>query len=399
MTLHRHVLNKLAISTFLLTIPFHAAYAQDANAVAERFKKVLGDQNINLAWTGVSGDASSLVLEGVTFTPGSQTESVALGKVMLDGVTEQDGGYKIETISTEPYSFTQEGAKIDISAATFTGVTLPPEGETDPVASMMMYDGMDLANVSVAMANKTVFAMDGLSFEVTPPADRKALEFTGSAEKFTADLSMAEDPQAKKVIEALGYQTISGNFEMAGSWQPTDGRMGLTQYDITVDDAGTFGFTFDLGGYTPAFLKSLQELQKKMAEQPAGADNSAQGLAMLGLMQQLTFHTANIRFDDDSLTRKVLDYVAKQQNMKPEDIANQAKAIVPFLTAQLNNPELSAEITAAVTKFLDDPKSIEIDAAPTAPVPFALFGAGAMATPLDLPKTLGVSVTANDDGE
>jgi hypothetical protein len=399
MTIRRHVLHKLAISTFLLTIPFHAAYAQDANAVAERFKKVLADQNINLAWKGVSGDASSLVLEGVTFTPASQAQAVALGNVTLDGVTEQDGGYRIETISTEPYSFTQEGAKIDISAATFSGVTLPPEGETDPVASMMMYDGMDLANVSVTMADKTVFAMDGLSFEVTPPADGKALEFTGSAEKFTADLSMAEDPQAKKVIEALGYQTISGNFEMAGSWQPTDGRMGLTQYDITVDDAGTFGFTFDLGGYTPAFLKSLQELQKKMAEQPAGADNSAQGLAMLGLMQQLTFHTANIRFDDDSLTGKVLDYVAKQQNMKPEDIANQAKAIVPFLTAQLNNPELSAEITAAVTKFLDDPKSIEIDAAPTAPVPFALIAAGAMATPLDLPKTLGVSVTANDEGE
>jgi hypothetical protein len=399
MTIRRHVLHKLAISTFLLTIPFHAAYAQDANAVAERFKKVLADQNINLAWKGVSGDASSLVLEGVTFTPASQAQAVALGNVTLDGVTEQDGGYRIETISTEPYSFTQEGAKIDISAATFSGVTLPPEGETDPVASMMMYDGMDLANVSVTMADKTVFAMDGLSFEVTPPADGKALEFTGSAEKFTADLSMAEDPQAKKVIEALGYQTISGNFEMAGSWQPTDGRMGLTQYDITVDDAGTFGFTFDLGGYTPAFLKSLQELQKKMAEQPAGADNSAQGLAVLGLMQQLTFHTANIRFDDDSLTGKVLDYVAKQQNMKPEDIANQAKAIVPFLTAQLNNPELSAEITAAVTKFLDDPKSIEIDAAPTAPVPFALIAAGAMATPLDLPKTLGVSVTANDEGE
>ncbi|WP_394891301.1 hypothetical protein ACG873_08380 [Mesorhizobium sp. AaZ16] len=304
MTIRRHALHKLAISTFLLTIPFHAAHAQDANAVAERFKKVLGDQNINLAWKGVSGDASSLVLEGVTFTPASQKEAVTLGNVTLDGVTEQDGGYRIETISTEPYSFTQEGAKIDISAATFTGVTLPPEGETDPVASMMMYDGMDLANVSVTMADKTVFAMDGLSFEVTPPADGKALEFTGSAEKFTADLSMAEDPQAKKVIEALGYQTISGNFEMAGSWQPTDGRMGLTQYDITVDDAGTFGFTFDLGGYTPAFLKSLQELQKKMAEQPAGADNSAQGLAMLGLMQQLTFHTANIRFDDDLAHRQ-----------------------------------------------------------------------------------------------
>jgi hypothetical protein len=399
MTFHRHVFHRLALSTFLLTIPLHAAYAQDANTVAERFKKAMADQGMNFTWTSVSGDASSLVLEGVTFTPAGQTEAVPIGKLTFDGVTEQDGGYRIETISTEPYSITQEGLTFDISAATFTGTTLPPEGSTDPVAAMIMYEGMEIANVSVKMADKPVFSLDNISFDITPPVDGAALEFTGAAEKFTADLTQAEDPQAKKVIEALGYQTINGTFEMAGSWQPTDGRIGLSQYDITVEDAGTLGFTFDLGGYTPAFLKSLQELQKKMAEQPAGADNSAQGLAMLGLMQQLTFHMANIRFDDDSLTGKVLEYVAKQQNVKPGDIANQAKAIVPFLTAQLNNPELSAEITAAVTKFLDDPQSIEVDATPEAPVPFALIAAGAMSTPLDLPKTLGVSVTANEDGE
>lgn len=399
MTIHRHVFHKLALSTFLLTIPLHAAYAQDANAVAERFKKVMAGQSMNFTWTAVSGDATSLVLEGVTFTPAGQSEAVPMGKLTLEGVTEQNGGYRIETISTEPYSVTEEGATIDISEMTFTGVVLPAEGSTDPVASMLMYEGADLASVSVKMADKTAFSMTGLAVEVTPPTDGKALEFTGAAEKFTADLSLVEDPQSKAAIDALGYQTINGYFELTGSWQPTDGRMALSQYDISVENAGTLGMTFDLGGYTPAFLKSMQDMQKKMAEQPAGADNSAQGLAMLGLMQQLTFHAANIRFDDDSLTGKVLEYVAKQQNMKPEDIANQAKAIVPFLTGQLNNPELSAQITAAVTKYLDDPQSIEVDATPPAPVPFALIAAGAMSTPLDLPKTLGVTVTANEDSE
>ena len=98
-----------------------------------------------------------------------------------------------------------------------------------------------------------------------------------------------------------------------------------------------FGMTFDLGGYTLDFIKSLQEMQKKMAAQPAGADNSAQSMAMLGLMQQLTFNGASIRFDDDSLTNKALDYVAKQQGRSRDDIINQAKAIVPFVPAQLNN--------------------------------------------------------------
>ena len=172
--------------------------------------------------------------------------------------------------------------------------------------------------------------------------------------------------------------------------------MDLSQYDISVENAGTLGMTFDLGGYTPDFVKSIQEMQKKMAEQPEGGDNSAQGLAMLGLMQQLTFHAASIRLDDDSLTGKVLEYFAGQQGEKPRDMANQAKAIVPFMMAQLNNPELMQSATEAVTKYLDDPQTIEIKAAPASPVPFALVMAGAMSAPQDLTKTLGVSVTANE---
>ena len=135
------------------------------------------------------------------------------------------------------------------------------------------------------------------------------MEFSGAAEKFTADLTLVEDPQSKAVIEALGYQTISGyvgDGRVAGSRPTAAWRCRNTTSPST--NAGTLGMTFDLGGYTPDFIKSLQEMQKQMAAQPAGADNSAQGLAMLGLMQQLTFHAATIRLDDDSLTSKVMDY-------------------------------------------------------------------------------------------
>lgn len=399
MTICRHVFHKLAFSTFLLTIPLQAVHAQDATAVADRLKALATAQGVDLAWTNVTGDASEIVLEGVTVKPTAEKDPLPIGNVTLSGVTEEGGGYNIETLTTSPFSKTQDGMTLDIGAIVMNGMHVPAEGNTDPMASFMTSQSAELATVSVKIADKTALAIEGWSVEMTPPADGKAMEFTGSAEKFTADLTLVEDVQSKAVIDALGYRTINGSFELAGSWQPTDGRMTLSQYDITVEDAGTLGFTFDFGGYTPAFIQSLQDMQKKMAEQPEGADNSAQGLAMLGLMQQLTFHTANIRFDDESLTGKVLDYVAKQQNMTPQDIANQAKAIVPFLTAQLNNPELSAQITAAVTEYLDDPQSIEIDATPAAPVPFALVAAGGMSNPMELPKTLGVTVTANDDSE
>jgi hypothetical protein len=397
MTQHRSAFRKLALTTFLFSLPLNAAMAQEATAVAERLKSVLAGQSLTLGWSSVTGDASEAVIEGATIAMDGEGKPLSIGKLTLSGITEENRGFKIETITTEPYSLNEGPTKVEVSPLTLGNVTLPATDSTDILASFLMYETANLDTVSVKVGDKQAFQMTNFAAEVTPPADGNAMEFTGSAEKFTADLTLVEDPQSKAAIEALGYQNISGDFQMEGTWQPTDGRMALSSYDITVDNAGTLGMTFDLGGYTVEFLKSVQELQKKMAAQPEGADNSAQGMAMLGLMQQLTFNGATVRFDDDSVTNKVLEYVAKQQNMTAKDIANQAKAIVPFLMMELNNPELSTQVTAAVTAYLDAPKSIEIAAKPASPVPFALLAASGMSNPKDLPKTLGLTVTANQD--
>lgn len=395
MSLRQSIQRKLALSTFLLAFPLSSALAQDATAVGERLKAVLSKQGTELSWTKISGDASKIVIEGATFAMAGQPGKVTLGDVTLADIKEENGGYTIGSATLPNYSVTEEDAVVDMTGIGITGLKLPAENATDPVAGLMMYDTADMESMTIKIAGKQAFAMNQLHLEITPPEDGNAMEFSGAAEKFTADLSLVEDADSKKVIDALGLQSLDGYFELSGSWQPSDGRLALDQYDISIEKAGTLGLTFDLGGYTPDFIKSLQEMQKSLGS--SGGDSSAQGLAMLGLLQQLTFHSTSIRFDDDSLTGKILDYVAAQQNAKPADIANQAKAIVPFLMATLNNPELTAQVTKAVTDYLDDPQSIQISAEPDEAVPFAVIMAGAMSSsPQDLVKTLGVSVTANE---
>ncbi len=396
MTIQRSTLKTLAFSTFLLTLPLNAAFAQDA-AVADRLKAAFAAQGVDISWTGVTGDNSSMVLQGVSIKPAAEKEALPIGDVKLEGVTEANGGYEIATVSSSPFEHSKDGVTLNVTPFIIHDMSVPAEGASGPLGSMLIYKTAELENVTVKVADKTAFSMDGLALQITPPADGKAMEFSATTEKFNADLTLVEDPKSKEAIEALGYQNITGNFELGGTWQPSDGKMDLTKYDISVENAGTLGMTFGVGGYTLDFVKSLQEMQKKMAAQPEGADNSAEGMALLGLLQQLSFNSASIRFDDDSLTGKALDYIGKQQGMSGKDIANQAKAIVPFGMAQLNNPELTAEVTAAVSKYLDDPKSLEISAEPPAAVPFALIMAGAMSNPADLTKTLGVHVKANED--
>jgi hypothetical protein len=386
-------LKALAFSTFLTTAALGGALAQDANAVAERLKAVLAGQGMELAWTGVSGGGDTVVLDGVTIkaTSGGAGEVANLGQVTLSGVVEENGGYTIGTVALQDYSNTEDGATVNIAGISLTNLVLPAEGANDPMSMLMMYQNADVASITVDEGGKRVFSMDNIHFEVTPPADGQAMAFSGAAEKFSADLTSADDPEAKKAIEALGYQQINGFFQIEGTWQPTDGRIALTQYDISVENAGTIGFTLDLGGYTLDFIKAMQDASKN-------GDSGQQGMQMLGLMQQLAFHSLAIRFDDDSLTKKVLDYVGAQQGMTGADIANQMKAMVPILLAQAQLNELVQPASEAITKFLDDPKSLEIAAEPGSPVPFALIIAGAMSgAPQELAKTLAVKITANED--
>jgi hypothetical protein len=402
MTTRNAALRRLAFSAVLLAFPFNPATAQEVSAVAERIKAAAAAQGTFLEWTGVTGDASSMVLEGVTVKAANMGDALPVGNVTLSGIVEENGGYRVATTTTSPISTTSEGITFDLSEMVIKGWTIPAENSTDPLATLSLYEGVEMASASVKMADKTVFSMADLSVAITPPADGKPMDITGSIASFTGDLSGVTDPQTKAVVDAFGYQTVKGSYRTAGTWNLADGRMNITQNDIIVENAGTFGMKFDVGGYTLDFIKQMQEIQKKMAAQPAGENGSPADMEMLGLMQQLSLNGATIRFDDASLTGKILDFVAQQQGQKREDIVNLAKAGLPFALMQLQLPDLAAAISPAINAYLDDPRSIEIKAAPPASVPFTLIGGAAMANANDPGATakaiwsmLGVTVTAN----
>ena len=380
----------LAFSSVLFMLPFGPAFGQDASQVAERLKVLSKQQGMDLSWNSVSGDSSEMILEGVTIKPVDEKDALPIGRIVLNGVSEGSSGYLIETLTTSPFSKSGDGVAVDVSALVMSGLRLPAPDATDPMASMVVaYDRMELASMSVDVGGKRAFALEGLGFEMTAPESGRPMEFSGAAEKFSFDLTLIDDPQYKGIVQALGYDTVNGYLEMAGSWQPEDGRWSLSQYDVSFENVGTFGTTLDFGGFTPDVVKSIRDLSAKMAEAGDGADSTASQMAMLGLLQQVTFNSVSLRFDDASLTNKAIGLVAQMQGQKPADIVNMAKASVPFAMMTLNSPDLTAEVSSAVNTYLDDPKSIEIATEPDAPVPFAMIMATAMSNPND------VSVTAN----
>jgi len=383
-----------AAATLLMSASLSGALAQSVEAAAERLKTIATEQGVTLEWDSVDSSGSDGTISGVRVGQGD--DLVPIGDLYLEGVGESDDGYTIATLTMDDYFIGDPSGSVRIEGIEMTGVLLPNDNVIDNYGGSIFYETADIDRIDVTVGGKTVFEMTSL-YSVISQSDTagKPMEFEGAAEGFMVDLSMIEEPDQRAMLDALGYDKLEGFMSMSGSWQPTDGRLEVAEYDFTVVNAGSLGLSLDLGGYTPTLIASLREMQKQMAANP-DADPSTQGLAILGLLQQMTFHSAEISFSDDSLTNKILEFVARQQGMSASDIRNQAKAVLPFALAQLNNPEFTTMVTQAVSAYLDDPQVLRVRAEPAAPAPFAVIMASGMTNPVDLIKTLGVTVSAND---
>lgn len=370
----------------------HAA-ALEAEDVASRLSSALANSGYQISWASASMNGDAVVLEGVKAGVAGMDEQAELGAIVLNGVEEADNGaITVDMATLSDYELEEDGFKVTISGASMSDLVLPADGAEKTLRSIVPYTGLALGGINVAGPDGEIFNMSNLTATMNIPEDGGQADYTSKIESFTLNSAAFPEPEARAAFAALGYSVVEGSMDSFGVWNPDDGRMTIDKMAIDVKEAGTLDFNMDIAGYTMEFIESLQSMQKKMMED--GEDEST-GIAMLGLMQQITFNSAKIRFDDNSLTNKILEFVAAQQGMKPSDIANQAKAILPFALAQLNNPEFTAEITAAVSAYLDNPQSIEVSAKPGTPLPIAMLIAGGMSAPENLPNQLGVKVTAN----
>lgn len=398
MTVRPRIRSILAACAALPLVVASPVFAYEADDVAGRLAGALANWGYKVSWTSASMNGDAIVMEGVRADFGHMDRQVEIGAVVLDGVAEtDDGAFTVETVSLPDYSFERSGVKLSVIGTSFSNLVLPPEGAEKTLQSIIWpHIGMSLADLSLASIN--IAGPDGefftmANFDVTTNVsnDGGQIEHSMSIENFTLNFAALPEPEtgaAFATLAALGYIVVEGSYDSYATWNPDDGRT-VSRMAIDVKDAGTLDFNFDIAGYTMEFNESLQTM---MIEEGENEDAEA---VMLALMRQLTVHSAKIRFDDNSLTNRVLEFIAAQQGMKPSDIVNQIKAILPFALAQLNDPKFAAEITAAVSTYLDDPRSIKISVEPGAPLPIATLIAGARSAPEQLPNQLGVKVTAN----
>ncbi len=374
-----------------------SAFALDGTDLLKKLNAAYAAQGGTIAAENIDIDGTTVTLKNVTVKP-TGGESLPIGEVTLSGVEEdEDGGYYIEEAAFPDINKTEDGVTVTAQELTLGGISIPATAGGDTLDTMMLYESAHTGPLKVVKDGAEVFSVLESNMNLTLREDESGFDFDGAFKSMKADLTKTQDAQSKDAIEKLALQHVQGDITMKGAWELAPGTIDISEFALDFTNVGKLNLGFKISGYTMAFMKSMQDAMKESEANPNKEQSQqALGLAMLGLMQQLSFEAAQVRFEDASITKRALDYAGSQQNMSGKQMADSLKAMTPIMLAQLNIPELQNAVSAAVNTFLDDPKSLMVKAAPEKPVPFPTIVGAAMGAPNTLPQVLGVKVTAND---
>jgi hypothetical protein len=191
------------------------------------------------------------------------------------------------------------------------------------------------------------------------------------------------------VLKQLGYAGLTFDFTADGKMDIAGGTMDFSMNQAFVGrDMGTLRVSFGAGAIPLAAYAQLQS-----------APTAGQGPDLAALMPQLqaiTVSGAAVRFEDASITRKLLPMLAAMQGQDEATMVASAAPMVQMMLTQLGSPDFAAQASGAVAAFLKEPKSLTVAVKPATPIKVQDLMALNPAAPAEAIARLGVSVTAND---
>ena len=399
------ILSRAALpSAAVLALGVNGALALEAEAFAERLKQAFDAQPLTFEYGGATLEGSNVTLSDVKIGVEGASTPLAVDEMTFENVTEDEGGYRAERMVRSdvkgdlPDFGENSKASYSIASWGIEGLVLPSENAEGNVAVLsstgIVYDRMFIDDAQLVVDGNPFVTL--ASAEATVDIDASPMGFGGDVTDLKVDLTLPPDPsgELKAWVEGTGYETIEVDMKLEGSWAPDTGVLDMPTYQFAFADMGTLDMNLNIGGYTPAFIEQLQNVQKQMSSGDEQAQQAA-GMQMLGLVSQLTFGGFALGYDDEGAANRLLDYYAETNGQTKDELVQQTVGILPLVLGQLGAPDLQAQIQEAVTTFLNDPKSIRVSLEPDTPVAFPALMGAAMSSPAALAQALNAKVMAN----
>lgn len=305
-----------------------------------------------------------------------------LGEVRLVDVSaERLGEFSLNDIRVSP----PEEGNLSVGRIAFGGIVFPPlaalieaaeaeeRGEEFDFARLATQLAFFEANaIDVDMPDSPHTKLDKVRLDlgnyVGPFPTLMALEIAG------ADLPVdaIEEPQARAMWQALGYDRIRGGFGARLAWNETDETVTIDDFRISIDDVGRVSLSAVLEGLSREALGNFDELPERLA-----------GLNFVG---------GTLSLKDYAVLDRWIEHQAPLTGSEPAALRQQVATMLVELTAGAGDAGFREQLQRAIEASVMVPGSITATASPAAPVPVAALMLLAQSAPASLPDLLGLTI-------
>jgi hypothetical protein len=323
----------------------------------------------------------------------------SIAEIDLKGV--EDKGDGLYEIATADFS----GVKADISGKDGQKISIEaPQGHAEgwyfknagenPTPMAMLRANMNVARkissgkVTVTAAGQT-FVADGYqsSWDGDPATGAGTFSFNSGNINIPASAMALVDTQG--MLKQLGYSDLNLAVSGDGKLDVNEDKIGLNlNMAYSAKDMGTVKMSVGAGDLPVAAYAELHKAQME--------GHPPDFTALLPQLQSTTISGLSLRFEDASITNKVLPMIAAMQGSTKDAFVANAGAMAQMGLMSLNNQEFTTKVVTAINSFLKDPKSITVALKPAQPLKVQELMTLNPANPGEAITKLGVDVTAND---
>jgi len=392
--LSKYGLRRAAVGMVALFALSSAAQAVDGDDAAARLRTLFGEQGGSIEYTAVQTNGSTVVIRDAKISIDDESRVIGTSDITLNDVSgDERDGFKIGDL-------TLPKLEIEIDARThhrmvliglrFERITLPPKEAAGPFAKILQWEKLTIRQISSRIESQEIYVADNLSFAGSAMSATSPGKYSFNVDSLKLNLGSVASPIGP-ALKDLGYETITGKIAVSGGWDLANGHITIDKAELIADDVATLSLALDATGYTLDVFEALEH-----ADAINATEVERRAIMDRRVMPRLKLAAAFIRFDDNSLTNKVLDYIARQQGGGRSDVINQAKAtLLAMVATSISDTDFIKSLTEALDTYLNDPRSIELRLGPEKPTSLSFIRLG-MIVPNTLIKTLRIRARANE---
>jgi hypothetical protein len=354
-----------------------SSLAADPQEVAEALAAALQAGTDNSVTFGEArADGADVVITDLTGRGAEDETGIVFSRTVVVAPQERsEGGFEAQQIEMTGGTLTGEASGTVENATTYGATILSAEEiAAQELTQGVLYERVEVTGVTFDLEDQPgEIAIARVEINADNVVDNVPQASSGMAEGIVVPATaFGEGPMTP---QALGYARLEFELSWEGARDPDTNELTVDEFTLAMLEGGRL------------------TLSGRVGNVPFGQlDNP---MASPGAAGEITLHHVRLRYEDESLTPRILDAVARPQGMTGQQYAQQLSAALPFLLAVINNPGFQQQVAGAVGAFLQDPQSLTIEIAPEEPVSGEEIMGIVNTAPQTLPDRLNATITAN----